>query len=188
MTNLLKESKFALAILSLLIGFVGGVVFTVYNAPTLTSQLATEDTQEAEPKIDWAEHISHLKESLEKDPKNTEMVAQLANAYYETQDYQQSIDTYLQLVTMVDEKSTVYQDLGVVYRKDGQFEKSVEAFENAIAQDPTNLHALFNIGIVQFHDLNDQAGAKKTWEKIAAVKPDFQLPSGMTIQQVIEKL
>lgn len=185
--KLLKASKLTLVTVSLLIGFIGGVVFTVYKSPTITSKL-TGAGQQNSNKINWPQHISHLKESIKKDPNNADMWAQLANAYYEIQDYQQSIETYLQLITLADDKSSVYQDLGVVYRKNGQFEKSIEAFEKAIAQEPENLHALFNIGIVQFHDLNDEDGAKKTWEKVAAVNPDFQISTGQTIQQLIEKL
>jgi tetratricopeptide (TPR) repeat protein len=185
--KLLKASKLTLVSISLLIGFLGGVVFTVYKSPSITSQLAGAGGQSAN-QMNWPEHISHLKESIEKDPNNAEMWEQLANAYYETQDYPKSIDAYLQLITLVDEKSPVYQDLGVVYRRDGQFEKSIEAFKKAIADNPDNIQALFNIGIVQFHDLDDEAGAKKTWQKVADVKPDFQLSTGQTIQQLIDKL
>lgn len=185
--KLLKASKLTLVSISLLIGFLGGVVFTVYKSPSITSQLAGSGQQNSN-QINWPKHINHLKESIEKDPDNADMWAQLANAYYEIQDYQQSIETYLQLITLVDETSPVYQDLGVVYRRDGQFEKSIEAFENAIADNPDNIQALFNIGVVQFHDLDDEAGAKKTWQKVADVKPDFQLSTGQTIQQLIDKL
>ncbi len=185
--KLLNASKLTLVTFSLLIGFLGGVVFTVYKSPAITSKL-TGAGQQSSNQINWPQHISHLKESIKKDPNNAEMWVQLANAYYEIQDYQQSIETYLQMITLVDEKSAVYQDLGVVYRRDGQFEKSIEAFKMAIADNPDNIQALFNIGIVQFHDLDDEAGAKKTWEKVAAVNPDFQLSTGQTIQQLIEKL
>lgn len=185
--KILSPSKLTLVTVSLLIGFIGGVIFTVYKAPSVTSQLAGPG-QQVSNQPDWPQHISHLKESLEEDPNNADTWSQLANAYYEIQDYPQSIECYLKLITLVDEKSAVYQDLGVVYRRDGQFEKSIEAFKNATAQNPDNLNALFNIGIVQFHDLDDVTGAKKTWEKVAAVNPNFQLSTGQTIQQLIEKL
>ena len=64
----------------------------------------------------------------------------------------------------------------------------LDAFKKAIAQDPENLQALFNIGVVQYHDLKDEDGAKKTWEKVAKVKPDFQLSTGQTLEQLLDKL
>jgi len=89
---------------------------------------------------------------------------------------------------LVDDKSKAYQDLGVVYRRDDQFDKSIDAFEKAVAYDPKNYQALFNIGVVQYHDLDDEAGAKKAWKKVAEMKPDFQLSTGQSIQQLLEKL
>ncbi len=185
--KLLTASKGTLVICSLLIGFLAGVVFTVYKSPAITSQLA-ETGQQASNQPDWPQHISHLKEGIVKEPNNTEMLSQLANAYYETQDYLKSIETYLKLITLLDESTKPYQDLGVVYRRDGQFKKAIDTFEMAIAQDPENINALFNIGVVQYHDLDDEAGAKATWKKVAKVKPDFQLSTGQTLQQLLDKL
>jgi tetratricopeptide (TPR) repeat protein len=185
--KIVNASKLTLVTVSIFIGFLGGVVFTVYNSPSITSQLAGGGQQETN-QPDWSQHISHLKESLDKDPNKAETWSQLANAYYEIQDYPQAIEAYNKVITLVDDKSSLYQDLGVVYRRDGQFEKSIEAFEKAVADNPDNLQALFNIGVVQYHDLDDEASAKKTWQKVADHKPDFQLSTGQTIQQLIEKL
>lgn len=185
--KIVKASNLTLVIASLFLGFLSGVVFTVYKSPSITSQL-TGASQKGPNQPDWPQHISHLKESLDKDPNNAETWSQLANAYNEIQDYPQSIEAYNKVITLVDDKSTAYQDLGIAYRRNGQFEKSIEAFKKAVANNPDNLKALFNIGVVQYHDLDDEAGAKKTWQKVADVKPDFQLSTGQTIQQLVEKL
>jgi tetratricopeptide (TPR) repeat protein len=163
------------------------VVFTVYKAPSITSQLAGA-SHSSSNQPNWAQHISHLKESAENDPNNAEIWSQLANAYYETQDYQQSIEAYNKLITLTDDKSAAYQDLGIVYRRNGEFQKSIEAFEKAVSENPENIQALFNIGVVQYHDLDDESGARQTWQKVAAVNPDFQLSTGQTIKQLLEKL
>ncbi|WP_319548468.1 tetratricopeptide repeat protein [Desulfogranum marinum] len=182
-----SPSILTLVTVSLLIGFLGGVVFTVYKSPSITSQL-TGRGEQASNQIDWAEHISHLKKSIDENPNDAEVWSQLANAYFKAQDYKNSIQAYLKLIPLVEKKSGVYQDLGVVYRKDGQFEKSIDTFEKAITHDPDNLQALFNIGVVQFHDLEDESAAMKTWEKVASVKPDLQLATGQTIQQLLEAM
>lgn len=184
---MITASQLTLVTISLLIGFLGGVVFTVYKSPSLASQLAGANQQGGD-QPDWSQHISHLEESAENVPDNADIWSQLANAYYETQDYRKSIEAYLKLITLVEDKSAPYQDLGVVYRRDGQFDRSIEAFEKAVEHNPENYQALFNIGVVYYHDLDDEAGAKKTWEKVAEVKPDFQLSTGQTIKQILGKL
>ncbi len=185
--KLLTTSKIVLVSISLLAGFIGGVVFTVYKSPSITSQLAGVN-QNSSNQPNWPEHISHLEESAKNDPDNAETWSQLANAYFEIQDFQKSIEAYNKLISLLDDKSGAYQDMGVVYRRNGQFEEAIEAFEKAIAHDPNNIRALFNIGVVQYHDLDDESGAKKTWEKVAATNPDFQLSTGQTIKQLLEKL
>jgi len=185
--KILAPSKLILVTVSLLIGFLGGVIFTVYKSPSITSQLAGTG-QQVSNQPNWTEHIKHLEESVKDDPNNAEVWSQLANAYYKIEDYQRSINAYLKLIPMVNHKSGVYQDLGVVYRKDGQFKKSIETFEKAIADDPDNIQALFNIGVVQYHDLKDENAAKKTWKKVAAAQPDLQLATGQTIQQLLDAL
>lgn len=185
--KILNFSKPILITVSIFTGFLGGVVFTVYNAPSLISQLegsSTSNTNQA----DITRHLNHLLETVTQDENNAETWNQIANAYYDIQDYPKAIEAYLKLVTLVDDTSIIYQDLGVAYRRDGQFTKAIKAFERAVAQNPDNLQALFNIGVVQYHDLDDEPAAATTWKKVAEIKPDFQLSTGQTIQQLLEKL
>lgn len=187
LNKILTASKLVLVSIALLTGFIGGVVFTVYKAPSITSQLAgTAQASSNEP--DWKQHIKHLEEAAGSDPENAETWSQLANAYYEIQDYPKSIEAYKKLISLIDDKSGAYQDLGVTYRGNGQFDEAIEAFEMAVTENPENIRALFNIGVVQYHDLNDESGAKTTWEKVAKANPDFQLSTGQTITQLLEKL
>ena len=185
--KIINASKLTIVAVSLLVGFLGGVVFTVYNSSTIAGDLGRIGQQPTNI-LDMTQHISHLKETVAEDPNNVETWMELANAYFETSDYKKAIESYLKLTILADEKSVVYQDLGIAYRRDGQFEKSLEAFREAIEQNPENTQALFNIGVVQYHDLADETGAIDTWKKLALAKPDFQLSTGETIKQVLEKL
>lgn len=185
--ELLSTSRMSLIGVCLTIGFVGGVIFTVYTSPSIVSQVAEAGLQDSS-QADIIRHVKHLEESVAEDPSNVEAWAQLAETYYELREYPKSIVAYLKLATLADEKSDIYLDLGVVYRRDGQFEKSIESFDKALNANPENIQALFNIGVVQYHDLDDEPAAVTTWEKVAAMKPDFQLSTGQTIQQLLEKL
>lgn len=182
-----NASRLTIVAVSLLFGFLSGVVFTVYNSSTIAEELGRVG-QQGTSIPDMAQHISHLKENIAEDPNNVETWMQLANAYFETGDYKKAVEAYLKLTILTDHKSEVYQDLGIAYRRDGKFEKSMEAFREAIKQNPENTQALFNIGVVQYHDLDDETGAIDTWKKLSLVKPDFQLSTGETIKQLLEKL
>jgi tetratricopeptide (TPR) repeat protein len=51
----------------------------------------------------------------------------------------------------------VITDLGIMYRKVGQFQKAIETFNRAITIDPQAKQARFNKGIVQLYDLGDKS-------------------------------
>lgn len=179
--------RLTLIVISLFMGFIVGVVFTVYQSPSLISQLAGNE-QQGPSKADIAKHLNHLKKKVSEDPNDVEAWTQLANTYFDIQEFPKAIEVYNKLVVLADDKSTVYQDLGVAYRRDEQFKKAIESFQKAVELNPENIQALFNIGVIQYHDLDDEAAATATWGKVAAVKPDFQLSTGQTIQQLLDKL
>ena len=66
--------------------------------------------------------------------------------------------------------------------------ESIKAFEKALEHNKANVQAQFNIGVVLYHDLDDEQGAIQAWEKVALQQPDFQLSTGQTIKQLLEKL
>lgn len=182
-----SASRLTIILVSMFAGFIVGMVFTVYKAPSLVSQISGNE-QQGPNKADIAKHLNHLKEKVSEDPNDVEAWTQLANTYFDIQEFPKAIEAYEKLVVLADDKSTVYQDLGVAYRRTEQFKKAIESFQKAVDLNPGNIQALFNIGVVQYHDLDDEAAATATWEKVAAVKPDFQLSTGQTIQQLLDKL
>jgi cytochrome c-type biogenesis protein CcmH/NrfG len=168
-------------------GFIVGVVFTVYQSPSIVSQLAGNE-QQGPSQAEIVKHLKHLEKNVREDPKNVEVWTQLASTYFDMQEFPKAIEAYEKLVVLVDDKSTVYNDLGIACRRNKQFERAIESFQKAVELNPGNIRALFNIGVVQYHDLEDKAAATTTWEKVAAVKPDFQLSTGQTIRQLLDKL
>ncbi|MGB3223252.1 MAG: tetratricopeptide repeat protein [Desulforhopalus sp.] len=179
--------KVTLILVSMFTGFIVGVVFTVYQSPSIVSQLAGNE-QQGPSQEEIARHLKHLEKMINEDPNNVDAWTQLAYTYFDLQEFTKAIEAYERLVILADDKSIVYQDLGVAYRRTEQFEKAIESFQKAVELNPGNIEALFNIGVVQYHDLDDEAAATATWEKVAAVKPDFPLSTGQTIQQMLDKL
>ena len=68
--------------------------------------------------------------------------------------------------------------LGIMYRRSGQPQKAIEAFDRAIATDPKHENSRFNKGIVLMHDLNDREGAIAAWEELVEVNPNALTPNG----------
>ncbi len=73
MNKLLTASKPVLVTFSLLIGFIGGVIFAVYQAPNFNSQLTSAGQQDS-AKPDWQQHIKHLEDGIAEEPNNTKIL------------------------------------------------------------------------------------------------------------------
>ena len=82
----------------------------------------------------------------------------------------------------------VLTDLGVMYRRNEQPEKAVEAFDKAIQVNPRHEVSRFNKGIVLMHDLRDSRGALEAWDELVKMNPMAKAPNGLLIKDMIEKL
>ncbi len=173
--------------LSLLVGFAGGVVFSVYKIPSITGQFPSNQ-QSKNTDDEKKQHIQHLEESVAENDQNIEAWTQLGHAYFDSDDFKKAIFAYNKVLKLEPNNSAIYSDLGVMYRRNSEPEKAIESFNKAIELDATNIQAQFNVGIVLFHDLKDQDGAIKAWEKVASIQPDYQVSTGQNILQLIESL
>ena len=81
-------------------------------------------------------------------------------------------------MALVPNDPNVLTDLGVMYRRNKQPEKAIEAFDKAISADPSHEKSRFNKGIVLMHDLNDIDGAARAWEGLVEINPNAMAPGG----------
>lgn len=173
--------------LSLLVGFAGGVVFSVYKIPSLSAQFPS-NPQSTNIDAEKKQHIQHLEESVAENDENIEAWTQLGHAYFDSDNFKKAIFAYNKVLKLDPNNSAIYSDLGVMYRRNSEPEKAIESFDKAIELDATNMQAQFNVGIVLFHDLNDKNAAIEAWEKVASIQPDYQVSTGQNILQLIENL
>lgn len=188
MKNTQGQSRSFVAIaLSLIVGFVGGVVVTVYKTPSIVSQLPQSQQNEPTDK-EIKKHIKHMEDEVAKKPKDSTAWIQLGNAYFDSETPEKAIDAYIKALSLSPNNPDVLTDLGVMYRRIKKSEKAIESFDKAAQVDSTHVQSRFNKGVVLFHDLNDKEGAIKAWKEVAKLKPDFSVSTGQTIVQLLESV
>ncbi len=75
-----------------------------------------------------------------------------------------------------------------MYRRTGQPQKALDAFDRAMTIAPGHEQSRFNKGIVLRYDLNDREGAIKAWEELLKINPNAMAPNGIPLTEAIKTL
>jgi len=189
-----KETMLIVALVALVVGFLGGIFYSAMQNPSGSVQTASApgapSQQQSQSNIssEQARAILSLEQEVAANPTNANAWLQLGNVYYDTGNPPKSIKAYEKFLELRPGDPNVLTDLGVMYRRNGQSEKALEAFNKAIALDPTHQQSRFNKGVVLLNDLNDREGAIKAWQELLKINPDAVTPNGKPLTEVIKNL
>ncbi len=186
-----KQTALVAGIIAFALGFLSGVVFTLYKMPPDAEMRTPEIHQHEMPKQDIPEEteakILKLEQRTSEKPDDAGAWVELGNAYFDTGKHEKAILAYTKSLELNPDNADVLTDMGVMYRRTGKPVEAVKSFDKAIAIDPQAEIARFNKGIVLMHDLNDVGGAVKAWEELVEINPVAVTPSGQSVEQLIQK-
>jgi len=126
------------------------------------------------PNVDVAQvnqRIELTKRVVEKDPKNVGAWIALGNDYFDTRQFQKSIDAYGEALRLNPANPDVLTDRGVMYEQTGDFDKALADFEQAQKVAPTHVQSAFNIGIVWSKHKLDDKKALTAWKRVVELAP-----------------
>jgi cytochrome c-type biogenesis protein CcmH/NrfG len=173
-----KSTMYIAMAVSLLVGFLSGVVYSVYNAPP--------DTHVAVPSQEDNSKIATLEKEVKEHPDNGIAWTDLGHAYFDSDQYAKAITAYNNSLELHPGNADLLTDLGVMYRRNGQPDKAVESFDRAVKANPRHEQSRFNKGVVLLNDFNDVPGAIKVWEEIIAMNPAATGPTGAPLADLIK--
>ncbi|WP_066854058.1 tetratricopeptide repeat protein [Halodesulfovibrio spirochaetisodalis] len=186
-----KSTTIMCVILALCLGvFLGNLLTVIYsNQPAAPQQAAVQQPQQPQqPQVSqaMASRIIELERQTRNDPENVGAWRQLGNAYYDANRPKNAIVAYTKSLELDASSPDVWTDLGTMYRRSGQYQKAIESYDKALERDPAHQHALFNKGIVYFHDLNNKDNGIAVWEVLLSKNPAAMTPQGKPLKDFIE--
>lgn len=182
-----KETLLIVTLLALAVGFFGGVVFAVFKSDS-KAPVASAPVQMETPAPAGTDQIAALERAARANPGDANAWIKLGNAYFDSNQYEASINAYRKSLELNPGNPNVWTDIGVMYRRSGKPEEAIKAFDKAIAADPKHEVSRMNKGIVLLHDLNDFDGAIEAWEGLLEVNPIAMAPNGVSIDQMVTEL
>lgn len=180
-----KATMMQYVIIGLVVGFLGGVVLSVYKLDSFTGSQDGHDHGPAAESSQNRQSLMALEKEVEANPQNASAWRKLGNLYFDQQEHAKAINAYKKFLELSPGNPNVLTDLGVMYRRNGQPKKAIEKFDEAVAADPNHTQAMFNKGVVLYSDLNNREEAIKAWEKIVQIKPDAKAPDGTLVSDLI---
>ena len=187
-----KETMLVVALVALIVGFLGGVVFSAYKSGAGLNVSASGPSGQASQKQDIsnkvAQEINELERGISLNPENVEALIRLGNLYFDTEQPEKAIMAYNKALELDPGNPNVLTDLGVMYRRKGQPLDAIKAFDKAIKIDPRHEASRFNKGVVLLHDLNDSEGAIRAWEELVEVNPFAKAQGNKLVLELIEKI
>lgn len=180
-----KESALLIALIALAAGFLGGVFFGVYKSAPGPARMPAAAPSAAP---DLSRHIAELEAETGRNPGNVGAWIELGNAFFDSDQYEKSIQAYRRALELAPDNADVWTDMGVMYRKTNRPEEAIRCFDRAVAINPRHEISRLNKGIVLLHDLQDAAGAIRAWEGLLEVNPTATAPGGVSVDQMVQSL
>jgi len=189
-----KEAVILIVIIAFLVGFISGATVAILRGTKSTEktamvknrQMAPEPLPKGPDAVEAASKIQTLKEIVGKDPKNLAAWAELGNLYFDTDQPKEAIEAYSRYLAIKPDNPDVRTDMGIMYRKLGQFDKAIEEFTKTAQSDPKHINSRYNLGLVLLHDKGDIKAAIKAWEDYLKVEPNSE--RAQRIRAQIEKM
>lgn len=158
----MKKETVLLVIVTLVVGGLIGAI--VSNKSTNNQDKEARDTHVAAT-VDSQEGIQLLVDLLKTEPDNRNAWVQLGNKYFDTDQLMDAVEAYDQALAIDRNDSDVLTDQGIMYRRIGWYQKSIENFLEANKVNPQHTQSLLNMGIVYSFDLEEKEKAKEAWLK-----------------------
>lgn len=187
-----KEAVLVIGLGCLIIGFLSGIVFSIYKTPPGGGAVKVAGNQPAPQAgkltAEQAQTLLRLELEVQKNPENIEAWTNLGHLYFDSDQADKAITAYNKSLALAPNNADVLTDLGVMYRRAGDFQQAIASFDRAIQANAKHETARFNKGIVLLYDLKDQPGAIAAWQELAGLNPMATAPNGQLVSELLKEI
>ena len=180
--------------LTLILGLIAGLIFGYVLAERqavppakairlgLGPQTAAQQGEElpdGHPPVDGAsganaqrlrQQVAEIEGLLTANPNDAGLMAAMGNIYFDASRWPDARDWYEKALQVSSGDPNILTDLAVVYRNLGEFERSIELLDRAIAVDSGHWQAWYNKVVVYQFDLHRHDDAAKALETLQELK------------------
>lgn len=177
------NSALVIALVALLVGFFIGNIFDELKSGSPSSAASPGQSGDTQRQA----RMFSLERMLESNPNNPGAWLELGNLYFDSDKPRDAIRAYNTYLETNPDNPNVWTDLGVMFRRSGDPAQAIASFDKAIEINPRHEQARYNKGVVLYYDVGFQDEAVKTWRELSEINPNFRIPDGRTITELLSQ-
>lgn len=192
--NWTNPQAYGLAIGCLLVGIAVGYLLRKSAAAPVTAGAAQAQPAETMPgamsqvtpeqlKLMADKQAEAALNQLKAKPSDPALLVQVANIYYDAQQFKDAIDYYARALQSTPDNTNVRTDMATAYWYLGDADRALTEFDRVLKQEPRKTNALFNRGIVRWQGKMDVKGALADWEALLRTDPNY--PERPKVEQMM---
>lgn len=145
------------------------------------------------PSLDQMKHMADKKaepllKQLQSDPKNAELLLQLARIYRSTHQFNDAIGYYQQSVQVTPKNVSARNELASCFYYAGETDAAIQQFQETLTIDGKNPEALFNLGVIEWKSKNDNRSALASWQTLLKSNPHLEAGKRAQVETLIAQL
>ncbi len=158
-------------VFGLILGIGIGYILTDYHYRKMELKTEPPLNTSNNPMDEVHKQIQTLKDILEKNPRDYVALVSLGNLHYDINQFEKAIPFYERAIE-IKRDPNVIADLGTCYRETGNPNFAIKLYEEAYKIDNKHWRSVYNIIIINMHDLKDQKKAKEYLEILKKLNPE----------------
>jgi len=195
------KQVYAMGVISLVVGLAIGYLFRGSQslAPPAPPVAATQPspatggmsgTGEQMPTLDQMKVMADKKaepllEKLKADPKNSDLLIQIAKIYRSTHQFKQAAVYYGKALELDPKNVPVRTEMASCMYYDGDTDGAISQLQQALQYSPKDANSLFNLGMIKWHGKQDNKGAVEAWQQLLKSNPELSPDRVAQVQRLM---
>ena len=188
---------YVMAIICLALGLSLGYLFRgsqMQSSAALPSSQAGPPAQAGMPQqmptLDQMKHMADKKAEpllaqLKNDPKNADLLKQVAKIYLATHQFKEAASYYEKVLEINSKDVATRTEMASCLYYGGDVDGALAQLQQAIKDDPKDANSLFNLGMIRWKGKNDTTGALLAWDQLLKSNPNLESSKKAQVEQLI---
>jgi cytochrome c-type biogenesis protein CcmH/NrfG len=126
-----------------------------------------------------------LLEKLKSNPNDSSLLVQVGAIYHTTHRFKEAADYYTRALDTDPKNVAVRTKLASSLYRNGDVEGSIKQLNQALAYDPKDANALFDLGMIKLQGKGDPKGALAAWQRLLKTNPQLSPERKATVLKLM---